>query len=136
MSAREEVLGRIRVALADRPAPPPAARGLPPAGALDREAVVELFVERVREYKATVVVTNDPRTAVAAVFAGEGARTVGVPVDLDVSLRPEGLTLVRTTRSRPDRLDALDGALTTCAAGCAEPARSPLTAAPGRAGGR
>jgi len=132
VSAREEVLGRIRIALGDRPALPPAARGYRLTGALDREAVVELFVERVRDYKATVVVTNDPRTAVVAAFAGEGARTVGVPVDLDVSLRPEGLTLVDDDALAPDRLDALDGALTTCAAGCAETGTIALDGRPGQ----
>jgi len=45
---------------------------------------------------------------------------VGVAADLDASLRPAGVELVEDELLAPRVLDGLDGALTTCAAGCAE----------------
>src|SRR5581483_11508895 len=51
VSARDEILGRIRVALSDRPAAPSVTRDYRgDVGAGD----VELFVERVEDYKASV----------------------------------------------------------------------------------
>src|SRR5687768_3983595 len=52
MNAREEVLTRIRTALQDRPAPPPAARTYRGVGA--RAASLDLFADRVEDYRATV----------------------------------------------------------------------------------
>ncbi len=87
---------------------------------LEPGAVLDLFVERVRDYEATVVVTAHPRQAAADAFATAGARRVGIAADLGVLLRPEELDLVEDDVLTPRELDALDGALTTCAAACAE----------------
>jgi L-lactate dehydrogenase complex protein LldG len=114
------MLARIRAALVDRAPAPAPERLYRRAGTLEREAVVERFVERVRDYKATVVVTRDPRAAVAAAFSAAGATRVGVAADLGPSLRPAGLDLVEDDLLTPRLLDGLDGALTTAAAGCAE----------------
>ena len=56
MSAREEVLGRVRQALADRPAPLPAERTYRLAGssALSVDALVEQLAERLVDYRAVV----------------------------------------------------------------------------------
>ena len=71
--ARAEILERIRTALADRPEPTPVARDYRgPAGAGD----VDLFVERVDDYKATVhrdVSTDDVLRGLEAV--------AGLPMD-------------------------------------------------------
>ena len=61
MSARDEILGRVRAALADGPTPPtvgglPAATGLGPAAEL-----LDLFVERVADYRAVVVAVRRRR---------------------------------------------------------------------------
>ncbi len=120
MTAREAMLARIRVALADRPSPAAPVRDYRTEGALPPDAVLERFVERVRDYNATVVVTTDPRRAVEEVLDAAAAGRVGVAPDLDRALRPSGIELVEDSALTPAELDALDGALTTCAAGCAE----------------
>ncbi len=94
VTGRDAVLARIRVALDGRPAPPEVPRAYRQAGELAAAAVLDLFVERVRDYRATVVVTDDPRRAAADALAAAGARRVGIAPDLDAALRPAGVELV------------------------------------------
>jgi L-lactate dehydrogenase complex protein LldG len=119
VTAREEMLARIRAALVDRPALVERERGYRRVGTLERDAVIDLFVERVRDYRARVVVTSDPAAAVTAALHEAGAVRVGVAADLDPELRPSGVSLVEDDALTPRLLDALDGAVTTAAAGCA-----------------
>jgi L-lactate dehydrogenase complex protein LldG len=130
VTGRDAVLARIRVALDGREAPLEVPRSYRRAGALDAAAVLELFVERVQDYRATVVVTDDPRSAAAEVLAG--ARRVGIPPDLDVAWRPEGVDLIEDDLLGSRELAALDGALTTCAAGCAVTGTIALDGRPGQ----
>jgi len=120
VTAREAVLARVRAAIGDGLAAPEVPRAYRASGERSRGDVVDLFVERVRDYRATVVVTDDPRAAVEATLAAEGAARVGVPADLEAGLRPTGIELVDDALLTPRILDGLDGAVTTCAAGCAE----------------
>jgi L-lactate dehydrogenase complex protein LldG len=131
-TARDAILARIATGLADRPAPVAVARTYRLAGELDAEAVLARFVERVRDYRATVVVTDDPRAAAAEAFAAAGARRVGIAADLDPRFRPAGLALVEDAHLEARELDALDGALTTCAAACAETGTIALDGGPGQ----
>ena len=82
--------------------------------------VRDLFVSRVTDYEAVVVVTDDPRSAATAAFAAAGANRVGIARDLDPALHPAGVELVLDDALTARQLDALDGSLTTAAAGCAE----------------
>ena len=120
MGARDEILARIRAALVDRPPVPDVPRAYRQTGELGPEAVLALFTERVRDYEATVVVAADPRAAAAEAFAAAGALRIGIAADLDDDLRPGTVELVEDEALTARELDALDGALTTCAAGCAE----------------
>ena len=131
-AARDAILARIAAGLVDRPAPVAVERTYGLAGDLDDDAVMARFVERVRDYRATVVVTADPRAAAAEAFAAAGARRVGVAADLDSGLRPDGLALVEDDLLPARDLDALDGALTTCVAGCAETGTIALDGGPGQ----
>jgi L-lactate dehydrogenase complex protein LldG len=90
------------------------------------------LVERVEEYRATVVLTGDPGAAVAAALAEQGARRVGVPAGLPPALRSPGVELVDDDGLSPRELDALDGAVTTCAAACAETGTIALDGGPGQ----
>jgi L-lactate dehydrogenase complex protein LldG len=119
VTGREAVLARIRVALDQRQAPPEVPRAYREVGELAAAAVLDLFVERVRDYRATVVVTDDPQRAAAGALAAAGAQRVGIAPDLDQALRPRGIELVEDDGLGGRELDALEGALTTCAAGCA-----------------
>ena len=82
--AREEVLGRIRTALADGAAPPPVARDYRTAGqprGLGGEELLELLVDRLVDYRALVRrgTTALVAATVVAALTERGARRVAVP---------------------------------------------------------
>lgn len=122
--AREIVLGRVRAALGDVEPVVGVQRAYRRSGSLPPEDVVARFVERVRDYGARVVSPDD----VPGLLAGG---TIGVAPDLPPHLRPAGVTLVEDHDLLPAALDALDGALTTCAVACADTGTIALTGGPG-----
>jgi L-lactate dehydrogenase complex protein LldG len=120
MSARDDVLARVRAALHDVPRdedPLAPAYEPPPAAPSD---AVQRFVERVSDYRATVREAHDIPVVVAAVCAEHGARRIGVPRDLPPEWRPDGIDLVADQGLAARDLDALDGAFTGCALAIAE----------------
>jgi L-lactate dehydrogenase complex protein LldG len=121
VSAREEIMGRIRSAL----------DGAPPAGAVPREYrqagdpvgfdPVELFCERVADYDAVVrrVEAGGLEAALAERCREHGAVRLAAPVD--VPWRPAGVELVADDPPLgPRDLDGLDGVLSGCAVAIAE----------------
>jgi L-lactate dehydrogenase complex protein LldG len=131
--ARRIVLGRIRDALADRPAGAPIPRdyerALPPG--TDR---IELFVERVSDYRATVHRTTAVALpgAIAAVLAAHEAKRIAVPGGI-----PDSWLAGSSAERVPDEpvvshadLDRLDGVLTGCAVAIAETGTIVLDAGP------
>jgi L-lactate dehydrogenase complex protein LldG len=84
--------------------------------------VIELFCERVADYRAEVV--RVPATSVAAeverVLAAHGAARVGVPTGLRTGWRPNGYTLVAEETLDTAGLDILDAALTGSTTAIAE----------------
>ena len=131
MTAREAVLGRVRHAVAGA-SPVPASRRYLVRGSTPHELVVEAFVERVRDYRATVVRTNDAAAAAADVMREQGALRIGIASDLDARSHPAGVELVVDEALSPQQLDELDGALTTCAAACAITGTIALDGGPGQ----
>jgi len=124
---RDDVLARIRAALADAE-PVAVARAYRRAGSLGASEVVARFVERVEDYGATVVRSSDPAGSVATLLPG---RIVVAP-DFPAALRPTGVELVEDDGLSAGELDELDGALTTCAAACAETGSIALDGGPGQ----
>lgn len=133
--ARAAILGRIRDALADGPAPVQIPRdyerALPPGS-----QIAELFVERVSDYRATVHRTTAVGlpTTIAAVLDARGATRLVVPEGL-----PEdwlaGVEMARVQDDPPlahRDLDALDGVITGCAVAIAETGTIVLDAGPGQ----
>jgi L-lactate dehydrogenase complex protein LldG len=113
VDSKEEVLRRIRDALADRPEPAPAPRDyrrtLPPG-----TDVVELFAQRAADYRATVHRTG-PADLPAAIAAAAGGRRLAVPAGI-----PSGWTTgLATVADDPPRstqeLDRTEGVLTGAA---------------------
>ena len=130
--AREEVLARIRAALGPARAPVDVPRGYRMRGELAEAEVLALLAERLADYGAAVETTAAPADAVARVLREHGAARVAVPPDLPADLRPAGVELVEDEGLAAGELDALDGAVTTCAAACAETGSLALDGGPGQ----
>jgi len=130
--ARAEVLARIRRALADRPAPGPAPRAYRgPRGTGD----VELFAERVADYRATVHRAAEDRAGgtvretLGRVLAGRSVSRVVVPDGFPADWLPE----VDIVREPVDvaALDDVSAVLTTCRVAVADTGTIVLDAGPG-----
>ena len=136
--AREGILGRIRAALADAPAPVAIPRdyelALPSA-----TPILELFVERVSDYRAIVrrTTASGLSAAIAAVLAEHGASRIVVPAEIPgawlTTAAAEGVECVADDPPlRHAELDRLDGVLTGCAVAIAETGTIVLDAGPGQ----
>ncbi|HEX7473233.1 MAG TPA: LUD domain-containing protein, partial [Candidatus Limnocylindrales bacterium] len=134
-SAREEILGRIAAALADRPESRPVPRDyerrLGPA--ID---IVELFAERVHDYRATVhrtSIENLPGT-VATILAGLGVVRIVVPGGAPAAWLADAD--VEQVRDDPPlsvaELDRIDATITGCAVAIAETGTIVLDGGPGQ----
>lgn len=130
MSAKEEVLARIRHALEDvphdeRPEDVPVERGYRVEGEEPREEVVARFAEYVAEYEATVhrVAATDLPDAIERALERRGVRRLVVPPGLPATWLPEGVEVLADdpsgTLSNED-LDTSDGVLTGCSLGIAQ----------------
>jgi len=117
VSARADVLGRIRDALGPGVAVPEVPRRYRRAGAVGGD-VVERFCERVAEYRASVtrVSAADLPAHVSALC--QGKRIALPPGGLDVLRGVE--VVVDDPPLSPRALDELDGVLTGCALAIAE----------------
>lgn len=132
MSAREDILRRIRGAnaAAGHPAPPDVPRDYRRTGAhaLGSPAVLELLTDRLIDYKATVIVASDGavheaiRTALAAVDG-----PVVIPPGLPEGWWPEGIV---DAGFRPAELDGYAAVVTGSAAACAVTGTIALDASP------
>jgi L-lactate dehydrogenase complex protein LldG len=118
--ARDEILARVRQALADRPQPPPPARDYRTGGTA--EVDLDLFAARVRGYGATVIRTG-PADIVAQVTAAvrhRGARRVVVPAGFPVDWEPEAELLRDDPPLTTHELDTVEGVITSCSVAIAE----------------
>ncbi|MBO0788446.1 MAG: LUD domain-containing protein, partial [Actinobacteria bacterium] len=137
-SSREEVLGRIRGALAgagDAPGAIPrdyrSAAGMDPAEALDR------LSERLRDYGCRVrrVTAGEVPDTVAAALAERGARRMVVPPGLEpgwLPSPPPETEFITDDGLTPAALDSLDGVITGAALAIAETGTIVLDAGPGQ----
>ena len=129
MSARDEVLARVRRAHVAAPPPDLAYDGIErayrTASDLDEEALVERLVDRLLDYKALVrrCGAEEVAATVATALRDRGVRSVVVPADLE----PHWLTALGEVTLLLDDgqltvvdLDAVDGVLTGCAVAVAE----------------
>jgi L-lactate dehydrogenase complex protein LldG len=127
-AAREEVLARIRRALADRPAPVEVPRAYRHAGDLPRTDLLDLLVDRLVDYKAAVRRCTGPELVdtLADALTARGAGRVVVPPglrwELPGAVADDGLSAAD--------LDRLDGVVTACAVAVAETGTIVLDASP------
>ncbi len=124
MSAREEVLARVRAALDGSPAPAPVPREYATTGT--HPDPVALFAERVDDYRARVhrVCPDEVAATIAGLVAGE---RVVVPAGLPDGWVPDGV--VDTGFSAPE-LDGFDAVVTGAAVGIAVTGTIVLDAGP------
>lgn len=127
--AREQILGRIRAALSDRPDAP----GVPwtygsavGTGAVD---VVDRFIERVADYRAQVSRVDDAGPAITLAINGFGR----VVADEDVIREwPEVGSWVADSGLSAAELDAVDAVVTTATVGIANTGTIVLSHGPGQ----
>jgi L-lactate dehydrogenase complex protein LldG len=129
-AAREEILARIRSALQDVPAGERAgdvtvAREYRTSDDRGADELVELLCERLIDYHAQVrqVAAGEVGRAVAEACRELGLARVVVPPELAADWRPgagEGPEVVEDRGLSAAELDAIDGAVTGCAAAIAE----------------
>lgn len=125
-AAREEILGRIRGALRDVPPGSPDDVPVPreyrrSAGG-DRQALVELLLERLLEYRAQArrVAPAELEGALTQACDELGLERVVVPPGLPAGWRPRGVSVVEDTGMTATQLDEIDGVVTGCALAIAE----------------
>ncbi len=125
--ARGEILKRVRHALRDvprheQPGDVAVERGYRTTGDMPSEQLIEQFVERVREYKATVrsVTTGTLPEAIAEACAARGVRRLLVPRDVPDAWIPDQVTPLPDAGLTHEEIDASDGVLTGCALGIAQ----------------
>ena len=138
-SARDVVLGRVRSALRDVPDQERSGdvtveRGYRHRLDADHHALVELFCERVADYRAAVhrVAPEGVADAAAAACSERGTGRLAVPAELTDAWCPAGVELVRDHGLSHQDLDAVDGVLTACAVGIAETGTVVLDGGPGQ----
>lgn len=128
--ARDEIIARIRTALADVPSVSPE-QDVPVPWEYHRptrtEGVVDLFVERVEDYKATVIRTGASSVGqvVADALRERGAANAVLPSGLDQAwvdaVSGAGIEVRRDEpRMTRAQLDATDAVVTACRVGAAE----------------
>jgi L-lactate dehydrogenase complex protein LldG len=110
-AAKADILARIRGALGPSPVIPEIVRGYRAAGSITSDGIVDLFCERVAEYKATVH-RGIPAEIIPALLAGRVGVPHGFP-DLGIEvIEDDGLSIAE--------LDALDAVVTGSALAIAD----------------
>ncbi len=135
MSSREQVLAAVRGAIRDAVAPE-VPRDYHRSLDLDPGALIDLFAERVDDYRAEVQVIDraDVGRVIGNVLAQRQAASVVVPDDLD----PQWLTTVTSRVVRdspglgPTDLDGIDAVITASAVAVALTGTIVLDAGPGQ----
>ena len=133
MSARDEIVARIR-----------AAKGAPPAAhspayrhrwEAERGELVARFTQHLADYHVTVLHARsdvDVRDVAAATLAWRGVATLLIPHDLPMSWRPVQPAPREDLGLSYEDLDATDGAMTGSLLGIAETGTVVLDAGPGQ----
>lgn len=129
MNAREEVLGRIRRAAGNGPAPATGAvpRAYRSRGDLRGSQLLDLLAARLTDYKCSVrrCWPGELASAIAAAILDRGARSIVLPPGLGLPLPDPAttgadLTLVVDDGFSAEHLDRFDGVITTATVAIAE----------------
>ncbi|MDN5893680.1 MAG: lactate utilization protein C [Nocardioides sp.] len=128
MSAREEILARVREALSGVERDPDPVDSPRITALTDHETLVDLFAERVADYRAVVerCASDELPERVAAALSDAGSVVVAPDLDLEV---PRS---VHDTDLTSGELDGIDAVVTTAAVGIAETGTIVLDHGPGQ----
>lgn len=147
MTAREEVLARIRTALGGTapgegtgaPGDDSVPRGYRTSGDLGTAQLLDLLAERLHDYGCTVrrVAPGQVVETVAEALRQRGARRLVVPPGLDLAGLgladpPGGIEILGDDGLSPAALDAVDGVITGAAVAIAETGTIVLDGSPGQ----
>jgi L-lactate dehydrogenase complex protein LldG len=132
MSARDEILERVRAALADGAEPGPFARDYRRGGEAGGMRLIELLDHRLADYGAEVhrVSEHELPAAIAEACAAHDVLRLGVPPGLRAEWRPFALSVIEDAGLSARELDGLDGVLTACTVAIAETGTLVLAAGP------
>lgn len=83
MTAREDILSRVRAALQDSPEAPQIPREYRAASGMGADELIDLLVDRLVDYKAQVAVVPEAEVPARIASLLDGARTYVVPEGLD-----------------------------------------------------
>jgi L-lactate dehydrogenase complex protein LldG len=147
VTAREEVLARIRTALGGTapgdgtgaPGDDSVPRGYRTSGDLGTAQLLDLLAERLHDYGCTVrrVAPGQVGETVAEALRQRGARRLVVPPGLDLAGLgladpPGGIEILDDDSLSPAALDAVDGVITGAAVAIAETGTIVLDGSPGQ----
>ncbi|MDM7990643.1 lactate utilization protein C [Arthrobacter sp. zg-Y877] len=135
MSARTEILDRLRAALHDSPEAPEIPRKYRHTSGMSEDELIELLSDRLLDYKAGVSVVDEASlpTRVAELLAGE--KSYVVPAGLDerwTALVPGRVVDSPQEPLSVEELDGIDAVVTGSAAAVAETGTIILDGSPGQ----
>jgi L-lactate dehydrogenase complex protein LldG len=126
-SAREEILRRVRSAVADRTSERESDYAYIPrqyntVGTLDEHHRLELFMDRLADYGSEVFECGEPYIsgAVGTALAERNLRTVLTGRDFPGGWIPAGFDFYKDEEFRYQQIDSFDCVITTCALAIAE----------------
>ncbi|HEY5331423.1 MAG TPA: LUD domain-containing protein [Acidobacteriaceae bacterium] len=119
MTAREEILSRIRTALPGDPLDPAASHGSIPrlynrTGTLTPEARLELFIDRLLDYDTEIVPIETAAEIPAAISQAAREERLVTPPDFPAEWLPTGLAIAFDNNLSTAEIDHAQAVLTTC----------------------
>ena len=126
--AKTEILGRVRAALDDvpateKPSDVPVQRNYRLNDtSTDRSHLIELFVDRVADYRAIVhrIASKDLPQAIHDACQSRGIKRLLAPADIPEEWVPKNVELIRDRGLTYEQIDGTDGVLTASALGVAQ----------------
>ena len=138
LSARAEILQKIRVANNLTPAAHPAwsdlARSYKRTSTLSHDAVLDLLADRLHDYDAQVLRSTlaDVPRSIAAMLSARSIQRLVVPAGLPPEWLPQGFTFTPDDSLSSAELDRVDGVLTASTVAIAETGTVVLQNVPGQ----